>query len=62
MQVRERIVVMGFGGCAVGVDVVWLAPSVAGVYPHKTWLDTCATKNGAGFLESRNHKDWRKMT
>ena len=37
-----------FGGRAVGVDGAWLVPSAAGVYPHKTWLGTCVTKQAAG--------------
>jgi hypothetical protein len=48
-----------FGGRAVGVDGAWLAPSAAGAYPHRTWLDTCATKNGAGVRSARDHNDWR---
>ncbi len=48
-----------FGGRAVGMDGVWLTPSAAGTYPHRTWLDTCGTKNGAGVRAARDHNDWR---
>ena len=51
-----------FGGRTVGVDGAWLAPSAAGAYPHRTWLDTCATKNGAGVRAARDHNDWRSTT
>ena len=27
--------------------------------PNHTWLDTCATKNGAGVRAARDHNDWR---
>jgi hypothetical protein len=43
----------------VGVDGAWLAPSAAGAYPNRTWLDTCSTKNGAGVRAARDHNDWR---
>jgi hypothetical protein len=32
-----------FDGRAVDMDGAGLAPSAAGAYPHRTWLDTCAT-------------------
>ena len=48
-----------FGGRAVGVGGAWLAPSAAGAYPHRTWLDTCATKTGTGVRAAREHNDWR---
>jgi hypothetical protein len=54
-----------FGGRAVGMDGAWLTPSAAGAYPHRTyrtWLDTCATKNGAGVRAARDHNDWRSTT
>ena len=34
-------------------------PSAAGVYPHRTWFDTCVTKNGVGVRAARDHNDWR---
>ncbi len=48
-----------FGGRAVGMDGAWLALSAAGAYPHRTWLDTCATKTGTGVKAAREHNDWR---
>jgi hypothetical protein len=33
-----------FGGRAVGMDGAWLAPSTAGAYPHRTWLDSVPPK------------------
>ncbi len=48
-----------FGGRAGDMDGVWLDPSAAGAYPHRTWFDTCATKNGAGVRATRDHNDWR---
>jgi hypothetical protein len=48
-----------FGGRASGMDGAWLAPSAAGAYPHRTWLDTCATKTGTGVRSAREHNDWR---
>jgi hypothetical protein len=48
-----------FGGRASGMDGAWLTPSAAGAYPHRTWLDTCATKTGTGVRSAREHNDWR---
>ena len=50
-----------FGGRAVGMDDAWLARSAAGAYPHRMWLDTCATKkwcrceDGAGPQRLEEH-------
>ena len=49
-----------FGGRA-SVDGAWLTPSAAGSSPHKTLLETCATKHGGGVLTARNHNDRRNI-
>ena len=50
------------GGRAVGMDGAWLAPSAAGAYPHRTWLDTCDAKNGASVRAARDHNDRRNTS
>ena len=50
----------------VGVRAAWTAlgwPQAPLVrIPNHTWLDTCATKNGAGVRAARDHNDWRSTT
>ncbi len=50
-----------FGGRPVGMDGAGLAPSAAGAYPHRTWLDTvchqkwCRREGGAGPQRLEQH-------